>query len=136
MDHSSSSSEISFHGLPSKSKCRCIRKQRAASLSSQLIVLSFLQNSHLQRDIKQTFFRHYFSEFSENSWSASKSVPKILWKLTKKTSAAKSYFSKVADFYRSSHRRFSVKKVILERCLQNSQESTCIRDLVLIKLQA
>ena len=47
-----------------------------------------------------------------------------------------SYFSKVAGFYRSSHRRYSVKKVLLERCLQNSQENNCVRDTILIKLQA
>ena len=28
------------------------------------------------------------------------------------------------------------KKVFLERCLQNSQENTCVRDSILIKLQA
>ena len=37
--------------------------------------------------------------------------------------------------YRSSHRRCSVKKVFLE-ILQNSQENTCARASILIKLQA
>ena len=36
---------------------------------------------------------------------------------------------------RSSHRRYSVKKVFLE-ISQNSQENTCVRDSFLIKLQA
>ena len=35
---------------------------------------------------------------------------------------------------RSSHRRYSVKKVVLE-ILQNSQKNTCARDSFLIKLQ-
>ena len=61
-NHSSTSSEISFHGLPSKSKHPSIRTQKASPLSSQLIVLLFLRNSHLQRDILQTFFRQYFCE--------------------------------------------------------------------------
>ena len=78
MNRFSTSSEISFHGLPNKSKRRpIIRKQIASSLSSQLIVLLFLRNSHLQRDIYQTFFRQYFCELLENSCSPSK---KHLWR--------------------------------------------------------
>ena len=49
--NSSTSSEISFHELPSKSKRLSIRKQIASLLSSQLIVSLFLRSSHLQRDI-------------------------------------------------------------------------------------
>ena len=45
-----------------------------------------------------------------------------------------SYVSKVAGFYRSNHRMRSVKKVFLERCLQNSQEKACARDSGLTKL--
>ena len=40
-----------LHGLPIKSKHPSLRKQIALSLSSQLIVLLFLWNSHLQGDI-------------------------------------------------------------------------------------
>ena len=47
-----------------------------------------------------------------------------------------SHFYKVVGFYRSSHRSCPGKKVFLERCLQNSQENTCGRDSILIKLQA
>ena len=39
-----------------------------------------------------------------------KNIPNIFKKFAKKTPVAKSYFSKVARFYRSSHRRGSVKK--------------------------
>ena len=83
MDCSSTSSEISFHGLPSKSKCPSIRKQIV--LSSQLIALLFLRNSHLQRDI----------------W----------WSLI---------LVKFAGFYRSSHRRCSVKKVFIRKVFAKS----------------
>ena len=48
----------------------------------------------------------------------------------------KSYFINVAGFYRSRQRRCSVKKVSFERCSQNSQENTCVRDSILTKLQA
>ena len=72
MDRSNTSSEILFHRLPSKSKRPSTRKQIASSLSSQLIVLLFLRNSHPQRDILQTFFRQYFCELLEYSCSASK----------------------------------------------------------------
>ena len=115
MDRSNTSSEISFHGLPSKSKRPRIRKQIASSLSSQLIVLLFLRNSHLQRDIQQTFFRQYFCELLENSCSASKKRSENFQKVHKKTPVAKSYFSKVAGFYRSSQQRCSVKKGVLRK---------------------
>ena len=51
MEHSSTSSEISFHGLPSESNHPSIRKQIESSLSLHLTVLLFLENSHLQSDI-------------------------------------------------------------------------------------
>ena len=51
VDSSSTSSEISFHALPSKSKRPNIWKLIASSFSSQLIVSLFLRNSHLKRDI-------------------------------------------------------------------------------------
>ena len=83
IDSSSTSSEISFHGLPSKSKRPSIRKQIASSLSSQLIVL-FLRNSHLQRDIQQTCFCQYFCELLENSCSASRKRSENFQKVYKK----------------------------------------------------
>ena len=95
IDSSSTSSEVSFHGLPSKSKRPSIRKQIASSLSSQLIVSLFLRNSHLQRDIQQTCFCQYFCELLENSCSGSKKLHKnhpwrslILVKLQAFTEAA------------------------------------------------
>ena len=42
MNRSSTSSEISFHEIPSESKRLTIRKQAASSLSSKLIVLVFI----------------------------------------------------------------------------------------------
>ena len=62
-----------------------------------------------------------------------KNYPKFLER-PQKTLVVKSYFSKVAGFYRSSHWRCSVKKVFLERCLQNSHENTCVTDSILVKL--
>ena len=55
MDRSSASSEISFHGLPSKRKCPSIRKQIALSLSSQLIVLVFTEKPSTERYLANTF---------------------------------------------------------------------------------
>ena len=83
INSSNISSEILFHELPSKSKRPSIRKQIASSLSSQLIVL-FLRNSHLQRDIQQTCFCQYFCELLENSWSASKKHYENFQKVHKK----------------------------------------------------
>ena len=84
IDSSSTSSKISFHGLPSKSKRPSIRKQIASPLSSQLIVSLFLRNSPLQRDIQQTCFYQYFCELLENSCSASKKCSGNFQKVHKK----------------------------------------------------
>ena len=83
IDSSSTSSEISFHGLPSKSKRPIIRKQIASSLSSQLTVSLFLRNSHLQTDIWQTCFCQYFCKPLQNSCSASKKRSEIFQKVKK-----------------------------------------------------
>ena len=120
MDRSTTSSEIWFHGLPSKSKRPSIRKQITFSLSSQLIVL-FLRNSHLQRDIWQIFFRKYFCKLLENSCSASKKLYLEIFsrKSSEKDARGESYFSKVAGFYRSSQRRCSVKKGLIRKVFAN-----------------
>ena len=49
IDRSSTSSEIWFHGLPSKGKRLSIRKQIASSLSPHLIVLVFTKQPSAER---------------------------------------------------------------------------------------
>ena len=134
IDSSSTSSEISFHGLPSKRKCPSIRKQIASLLSSQLIVSLFLRKSSAGRYLAKMFLTVFLWTFTKFLQRIKKTFQKFLESL-QKTPLAKSYLSKVVGFYRSSYRS-SPKKVFLERCLQNSQENTCVRDSVLIKLQA
>ena len=56
MGCSSTSSEISFDELPSKSKRPSIRKQIASSLSPQLIVLFFTKQPSAER-----YFANIFS---------------------------------------------------------------------------
>ena len=65
MDHSSASSEILLHGLPSKSKRPSIRKQMALSLSSQLIVLVFTEQPSAERYLANVFFASVFCELFE-----------------------------------------------------------------------
>ena len=83
MSHSSTSSEVSFHELPSKGKRPSIRKQVASSLSSQLIVLVFTKQPYGERYLTN-FFCEYFCELLENCSSASKHVPKGFRKFIKK----------------------------------------------------
>ena len=84
MDHSSTSSEISINGLPSKRKRPSIRKQIALSLSSQLIVLVFTDQPSAVRYFAIIFSAVFLCKLLENSSSASKYVPKGLRKFTKK----------------------------------------------------
>ena len=82
MDRSSASSEISFHGLPSKSKRPSIRKHSVVVIITANSI-SFYETRHLQRDIQQIYFRQDFCELLENSSSTSKYVPKSFRKFTK-----------------------------------------------------
>ena len=123
IDSSSTSSETSFHGLPSKGKRLSIRKRITSPLSSQLIVSLFLRNSHLQRDIQQTCFCQYFCELLENSCSASKKRSENFQKVHKKHPWRSLILVKQQAFTEAATEGLP-KKVFLERCLQNSQENT------------
>ena len=129
IDSSTTSKEISFHGLPSKSKRPSIRKQIVSSLSS-LIVSLFLRNSHLQRDVQQTCFCQYFCELLKNSCSASENFQKIHKKLPWRSLI----LVKLQAFTEAATEGVPPKKCSLGRCLQNSQENTCVRHFN--KLQA
>ena len=108
---------------------------RRSSLSSQLIVLLFLRNSHLQRDILANIFSPVFSwTLRKFLQRIKKMFQKFLESSQKKKTVAKLCFNKVAGFYRSCHRRCFVKEVFLE-ISQNSQENTCARDSILITFQ-
>ena len=114
MNHSSTSSENLFHGLPSKAKDPGIRKQIAWLLSSQSIVLLFLQYSHPQTYLEKLFspvvlwiFRKFLQWIKKTFWKCLEGSQKI--------PMAKSYFSKVAGFYRSSHLRCFVKNGVFKK---------------------
>ena len=112
IDSSSTSSEISFHGLPSKGKRPSIRKQIASSLSLQLIVSWFLRNSHLQRDILQTCFCQYFCELSENSCSASKKRSENFYNVHKKHPWRRPILVKLQAFKEAATEGVSNKSVL------------------------
>ena len=106
------------------SKRPSIRKQIALSLSSQLIVLSFLRNSHLQRDIyQQAFFWQYFCQLLENSCSASN-----LQKVHKKHPSRILILIKLQAFTEAATGGVQLKMAFLERSSQNSKENICVRD--------
>ena len=75
---SNTSSKISFHGLPSKTKRPGIRKQIVViiTVDSLLVYWLFLQPS-AERYFSKHFFRQYFHELLENSFSASKKRSEI-----------------------------------------------------------
>ena len=89
MNRSSTSSEISFHELPSKSKLPSTRKEVASSLSSKLIVLVFTKQLSAERYLAN-FFGQYFCDLLEKSNSASKYVPKSFRTFTEKPHMSKS----------------------------------------------
>ena len=126
--------QVKFHFMGCLVKTNSLVSGNRSLLSSKLIVLLLLQNNHLQRDILPNIFLPVFS------WTSAKflqCIKKMKQKFleSSQTPVAKSYFSKVAGFYRSSHRKCFVKKVFLE-IPQNSQENICAKDSILIKLQA
>ena len=109
MDRSSTSSEISFHGLPSKSKRPSIRKQMASSLSSKSIVLVFTKQPSAERYLASIFFANIFVNFQRILAAHQNTFRKVL-ESSRKTPVAKSYVSKVAGFYMNSHRMRFVKR--------------------------
>ena len=62
-------------------------------------------------------FRKFLQRIKETFWN-------FLESSQKKTPMAKSYFSKVAGFYKSKHRRCSVKKVFLEKGVRKIHRKT------------
>ena len=126
MDCSSASSKILFHRLPSKSKCPSIRKQSVVVIIT-VNSIRFYETAIRREIFSKYFFASIFVNFQKILTAHQLTFRKKFQKLHKNSPMAKSYVSKVAGFYRGSHRKHSVKKVFLERCLQNSQEKTCVR---------
>ena len=134
MDRSSTSSEISFHGLPSKSKRPSIRKHSVVVIIT-VNSISFYETAICREIFSKYFFASIFLNF-QKILAAHQNTFQKFQKLHKNTPVAKSYVSKVAGFYRRNHRMRSVEKVFLERCSQNSQEKACVRDSILTKLHS
>ena len=127
IDSSSTSSEISFHGLPSKTKRPSIRKQRASSLSLQLIVSLFLRNSSLQRDIQQTCFCQYFCELLENSCSPLKKRSESFQKVHKKHQQLSLIFVKLQAFTENDNEVFLKKSVFRKVFAEFTGKHLCQR---------
>ena len=103
MDRSSTSSEISFHGLPSKSKRPSIRKH------SVVVIITVNSISFYETAICREIFN-----FQKIVAAHQNTFRKVL-ESSQKTPMAKSYFSKVAGFYRSNHRMHSVFRKVLAK---------------------
>ena len=81
----------------------------ALSLSSQLIVLVFTKQPSAERYLANIFSPVFLWTFRKFLQRIKKTFRKFL-ESSQKTPLAKSYFSKVVGFYRSSHRRCPEKK--------------------------
>ena len=86
MDCSSASSEISFHGLPSKSKPPSNRKHSVVVIIT-VNSISFYKTAISREIFSKYFFASFFCELLENSNSASKYVRKVLESSQKKIRA-------------------------------------------------
>ena len=93
MDRSSTSSEISFHRLPSKSKRPSIRKQIVIFNSS------FYETGICREIFSKHFLAIIFLNFQKIFAAHQKNFPKTFRKFTQKTPMVKSYFSKAAGFH-------------------------------------
>ena len=107
MHRSNTSSEISFHGLPSKSKRPSIRKH------SVVVIITVNSISFYETAICREIFSKHF--FASTSLKFLQRIRKTFFKKflenSQKSTSGESYFTKVAGFYRSSQRRCSIKKV-------------------------
>ena len=81
---SSTPSEISFHGLHSKSKRPSIRKQIVVMITVNSIIV-FTRHPSAKRYFSKHFFASIFLNFWKILTAYQKNVPKILRKFTKNT---------------------------------------------------
>ena len=96
IDGSRTSSEISSHGLPSKSKHPSMRKHSIVLIIAVNNIIVFTKQSSAERYLANMFLPVFFLQRIKKS--------------SEETPLAKSYFSKVVGFYRSSHQRCPAKK--------------------------
>ena len=107
MHRSNTSSEISFHGLPNKSKLPSIKKQIVVIITVNIIIAFY--ETAICREI---FSKHFFASTSLKFLQRiRKTFFKKFLENSQKNTRGESYFTKVAGFYRSSQRRCSIKKV-------------------------
>ena len=85
-------------------------------------IIVFTKQPSEERFLANLFFTSSFVSFQKILAAHQKNVPKIFRKSTKKPPVAKSYFSKVAGFYRSCHLRCSVKNRILRKMFSKFTE--------------
>ena len=78
-------------------------------------IIVFTKQPSAERFLANVLFTSNFVSFQKILAAHQKNVPKTFRKSTKKPPVAKSYFSKVAGFYRSCHLRCSVKNGILRK---------------------
>ena len=144
IDSCSTSSEISFHGLPSKSKSKrpSIRKQIASSLSSQYC---FYKTVICREIFSKNVFASIFLNFQKIFAAHQKNVLKIFRKFTKKHSWRSLVLEKLQAFteaategvpkksvlkkfqlFGSSHRRCSMKKWVLENFAKFTGKHLCL----------
>ena len=121
--------------LPSKSKCPSIRKHSVLVIIT-VNSISFYETAICREIFSKYFFASIFVNFQKILTTHQNTFQKVLETSQKVSPVANSYVSKVAGFYRSNHRKRSVKKVFLERCLQNSQKKACVRDSILIQVHS
>ena len=84
IDSSSTSSEISFHGLPCKSKMPQYQETDSIVVIITVNGIIVFTKQSSQRDIQQACFCQYFCELLENSCSASKKRSENFQKVHKK----------------------------------------------------
>ena len=93
--------------------------------------LDNLQTAICRRIFSQHFFHQYFCELLENSCSASKKKKKKMFQKflesSQKTPVGSLILVKLQAFTEAT------TGGVCKRCLQNSQENTCVRDSILIK---
>ena len=97
-------------------------------------IAAFMKQSSAEKYLAKCFCQ-YFCELLENSYSASKKRSDNFQKVHKNHPWRSLILVKL-QLLPKQPPKVSQKKVFLERCLQNSQENTFVRDSILIKLQA
>ena len=135
IDSSSTSSEISFHGLPSKSKRPSIRKHSVVVIIT-VNSISFYETAICREIFSKYFFASIFVNFQKILAAHQNTFQKVLESLQKNTRGEVLCQQSCRLLQEQPPNAFCRKTVFRKVFAKFTKKKACIRDSILIKLHS